>query len=88
LQIVAGTVAPTEGRVLVHGRIAALLELGAGFNPEFSGLENVRMSAAVLGLDARAIDRRLESRSQIRRSRPGYRDGPADSLQVFRSFVL
>jgi lipopolysaccharide transport system ATP-binding protein len=61
LQIVAGTVTPTEGRVAVRGRIAALLELGSGFNPEFTGLENVRMSAAILGLDARAIDRHLDS---------------------------
>lgn len=50
LQIICGTLSPTEGEVAVHGRVAALLELGAGFNPEFSGRENVYMNAAILGL--------------------------------------
>lgn len=51
LQIIAGTLQPTEGTVLVKGRVAALLELGSGFNPEFTGRENVFLNAAVLGLD-------------------------------------
>lgn len=50
LQLVCGTLAPTFGEVIVHGRVAALLELGAGFNPEFSGRENVFLSAAVMGM--------------------------------------
>lgn len=50
LQIVAGTLAPTRGRVETSGRVAALLELGAGFNPEFTGRENVFLNAAILGL--------------------------------------
>ena len=50
LQMVCGTLAPTSGEVVVRGRISALLELGAGFNPEFSGRENVFLNAAILGL--------------------------------------
>lgn len=61
LQVICGTLAPTHGRVEVQGRIAALLELGAGFNPEFTGRENVYMSGIVLGLTREEIDRRFES---------------------------
>ncbi len=50
LQMIAGTLQPTEGRILLNGRVAALLELGAGFNPEFSGRENVFLNASILGL--------------------------------------
>ncbi len=50
LQIISGTLAPTHGDVLHDGRIAALLELGAGFDPEFTGVENVFMNASLLGL--------------------------------------
>ena len=49
LQIITGTLEPTHGTVWHEGRIAALLELGAGFNPEFTGLENVFMNAALIG---------------------------------------
>src|SRR5690606_24670102 len=51
LQILAGTLTPTEGRATVEGRIAALLELGSGFNPDFTGRENVYLNAAILGLE-------------------------------------
>lgn len=61
LQIIAGTLRPSEGVVQINGRVAALLELGAGFHPEFSGLENVRISAALLGLKPEEIDQRLEA---------------------------
>ena len=61
LQLICGTLAPTHGRVETHGRIAALLELGAGFDPEFTGRDNVYMYAAVLGLTEPEIDERLES---------------------------
>ncbi len=55
LQIICGIVGPTRGRVETHGRIAALLELGAGFNPEFTGRENVFLNAEILGLSRRQI---------------------------------
>lgn len=60
LQIIAGTLQPTEGRAVVHGRIAALLELGSGFNPEFTGRENVHLNATVLGLKREAIEARYD----------------------------
>jgi len=50
LQVIAGTVKPTNGNVEVNGRVAALLELGAGFNPEFTGKENIYINTSVLGL--------------------------------------
>lgn len=56
LQLIANTLTPSSGNVHVNGRIAALLELGSGFNPEFSGLENVYMNAAILGLSREQID--------------------------------
>lgn len=59
LQIICGTLTPTSGSVETHGRVAALLELGAGFNPEFSGRENVYMSAALLGLTREQTDQRF-----------------------------
>ncbi|MBJ7575065.1 ABC transporter ATP-binding protein [Luteimonas sp. MC1828] len=59
LQIIAGILQPTTGELMVSARIAALLELGAGFNPEFTGRENVRMNASLLGLSQRQIDERM-----------------------------
>lgn len=61
LQIVAGILQPTQGRVVTRGRIAALLELGAGFNPEFSGRENVYLNGEIMGLSRAAIDRAMPS---------------------------
>lgn len=60
LQIIAGTLTPTQGQVCVRGRVAALLELGSGFNPEFTGRENVYLNAAILGLKRAEIEQRLE----------------------------
>lgn len=60
LQIICGTLAPTGGTVETRGRIAALLELGSGFNPEFTGRENVYMNAAVLGLSKKQVDDRFD----------------------------
>lgn len=60
LQMICGTLTPTRGEIQTHGRIAALLELGAGFDPEFTGRENVYMNASVLGLSKPEIDARLE----------------------------
>lgn len=59
LQIICGTIEPTGGRVRLRGRVAALLELGAGFNPEFSGIENVRIAASLYGLSTRQINEAL-----------------------------
>ncbi len=60
LQLVCGTLTATSGEMQVSGRIAALLELGAGFNPEFTGRENVFMSAAILGLSQYEIAERID----------------------------
>lgn len=57
LQIVAGILAPTTGTACVTGRVSALLELGSGFNPEFSGKDNVYLNAAILGFSRSAVDR-------------------------------
>lgn len=60
LQLLCGTLEPSAGQVQVQGRIAALLELGAGFNPEFTGRENLTINAAILGLTPGQIDERTE----------------------------
>ena len=59
LQMVCGTLTPTSGELIVKGRVAALLELGAGFNPEFTGRENVFLAASVLGLKQKQINERF-----------------------------
>jgi ABC-type polysaccharide/polyol phosphate transport system ATPase subunit len=61
LQIICGTLAPTAGTVEVNGKVAALLELGAGCNPEFTGRENVQMNAALLGLSEHEIAARFQN---------------------------
>ena len=61
LQILAGTLTPTAGSIEVRGRVAALLELGSGFNPEFSGRENIYLNCAVLGLSKSEIDQQLDA---------------------------
>lgn len=61
LQIICGTLNPTSGEVTTNGRIAALLELGSGFNPEFSGRDNVYMNAALLGLSKSEIEEKFDS---------------------------
>lgn len=60
LQIIAGTLTPTSGSVKLHGRVAALLELGAGFNNDFSGRENIYLNAALLGLTRAEIEEKLD----------------------------
>ena len=61
LQLITGVLSPTEGSVETRGRIAALLELGSGFNPEFSGRENVYLNGMLLGLSRAEIDARFDS---------------------------
>jgi len=61
LEIVTGTLEPTRGRVVTRGRIAALLSLGAGFNPEFTGRENVFLNGEILGLSRRVIQKNFPS---------------------------
>ncbi len=60
LQMICGTLTPTTGEIWTSGRIAALLELGAGFNPEFTGRENVYLNASILGLTKRETDERFD----------------------------
>ena len=59
LQIICGTLSPTTGSVVTNGRVAALLELGSGFNPEFTGRENVYMNAAIIGLSRKETETRF-----------------------------
>jgi lipopolysaccharide transport system ATP-binding protein len=61
LQIICGTLAASSGELLVKGRVAALLELGAGFNPEFTGRENVFLNAAVLGLGREEVAKKFSA---------------------------
>ncbi|MBT8071362.1 MAG: ABC transporter ATP-binding protein [Xanthomonadales bacterium] len=60
LKVLTGVIQPTHGRVMVHANIAAMLELGAGFQPDFSGMENVRMKASLMGLSNKELDARLD----------------------------
>ncbi|MEO8013509.1 MAG: ABC transporter ATP-binding protein [Polaromonas sp.] len=60
LQMICGTVSPTEGSVQTHGRVAALLELGAGFNLEFTGRENVLLNAAIIGFSRSDMQARMQ----------------------------
>ena len=60
LQIIAGTLAPTSGTAVVRGKVAALLELGSGFSPDFTGRENVRLNASLLGLSPQEVDARFD----------------------------
>lgn len=59
LQIICGTLSPTTGSVTTRGRIVALLELGSGFNPEFTGIENVKLYASILGLSPQEVYKRI-----------------------------
>lgn len=59
LQLIVGTLSPTEGEVSCRGRISAILELGAGFNPEFSGIENAKLNAAIVGMSNDELEERL-----------------------------
>ncbi|MBY0261063.1 MAG: ABC transporter ATP-binding protein [Phycisphaerales bacterium] len=60
MQIIAGTLSPTTGTVRIRGRVSALLELGSGFNPAFTGRENVFLAGTILGLSRREMERRFD----------------------------
>ncbi|HKM15979.1 MAG TPA: ABC transporter ATP-binding protein [Marinospirillum sp.] len=60
LQLICGTLPPSSGSVMAYGRIAALLELGSGFNPEFTGRENIFLNGAILGLSEADLNARLD----------------------------
>ncbi|WP_425642617.1 GNAT family N-acetyltransferase [Marinomonas gallaica] len=60
LQMICGTLTPTTGHVHIQGRIAALLELGAGFNPQFTGRENIFLSASIMGVEKSVIEQKLD----------------------------
>ena len=60
LKVLTGVIQPTHGRVMVHANIAAMLELGAGFQPDFSGMDNVRMKASLMGLSNHELEERLD----------------------------
>lgn len=61
LQIVCGIMPPTSGQLVVNGRISAILELGAGFNPEFSGRDNVYLNCSILGVEKNTVDQKMQS---------------------------
>lgn len=61
LQMICGNLAPTTGRITVRGKVAALLELGAGFNPEFTGRENIYINGALAGFEPKEIDERMDA---------------------------
>lgn len=60
LKIITGVLSPTEGEVEINGRISALLELGAGFNPEYNGIENIYLNGTIMGFTKEEIDKRLD----------------------------
>ncbi|CAH0992019.1 Vitamin B12 import ATP-binding protein BtuD [Sinobacterium norvegicum] len=65
LKMITGTLQPTKGKVRVNGRIAAILELGMGFNPELTGRQNVRHSAGLMGFNSQQIDRAMASMEEF-----------------------
>ena len=81
LKVMAGIYRPSEGSVQVDGRLAALIELGAGFHPELTGRENIRLNGSILGLHpARDRDRRRRDR-RVQRARPVHRRAGEELLQ-------
>ena len=60
LKVLTGVIQPSRGRVMVHAKVAAMLELGAGFQPDFSGMDNVRMKASLMGLSNTELNERLD----------------------------
>ena len=65
LQLICGILKPTSGTVQVNGRVSALLELGAGFNPEFTGRENIYFQGAIMSIPKEEIERHLKSTVKV-----------------------
>ena len=84
LGLLAGTISPTEGEVTTRGRISSLLELGAGFHPELSGVENIYLNAALLGIAREDVRRRLDQIVDF----AGLRDRLADVLPGNRPLLI
>jgi ABC-2 type transport system ATP-binding protein len=61
LKCLTGIYRPDKGKIAIHGNVAALLELGAGFHPELSGRENIYLNAAILGMSKKDVDRQFDS---------------------------
>ena len=76
LQLLCGTSTPSTGWIETHGRIAPLLELGAGFAPEFTGRENVRLAASILGISRRALEDRIDDIIEFADLPDGFIDQP------------
>lgn len=72
MQLICGVLEPSSGRVQTNGRIAALLELGAGFNPDFTGRENIFLNAAILGLSHQEINKKIDEIIKFSGSREVY----------------
>jgi len=81
LQLISGTLAPTSGTISVHGRVAALLELGAGFHPEFTGRENIFMNASILGMPEEEIQEHFDAIVDF----SGIRDFIDDPVKTYSS---
>jgi ABC-type polysaccharide/polyol phosphate transport system ATPase subunit len=81
LNLACGLSAPDSGRIEVHGRVAALLELGSGFHPDLTGAENVRINAAMIGLSRRQTARHLEEIVEF----SGVRDFIHEPLRTYSS---
>lgn len=60
LKIITGVLTPTSGRVTIHGKISAILELGAGFNPEMTGLENIYLNTSINGMNKAQTDKKID----------------------------
>ncbi|KRE86373.1 teichoic acid ABC transporter ATP-binding protein [Paenibacillus sp. Soil766] len=61
LKLIAGVVTPTSGEIKINGKVSAILELGAGFNPEYTGIENIYLNGTIMGYERIEIDQKLES---------------------------
>ena len=84
LRLIAGIYAPTSGRVLTWGRVAAVIELGAGFNPELSGAQNIEFYGAIMGLSRREVAERLDAIVEF----AGFRDFMSLPVKYFSSGML